>query len=70
MENNILNHPSSLEKIVFGPVPSRRLGSSLGVNILNVRYALTTASIVSAVKQLVALWIEIIVCLLTNYTIL
>ena len=32
MENNILNHPSSLEKIVFGPVPSRRLGSSLGVN--------------------------------------
>lgn len=32
MENRIINHPSSLEKIVFGPVPSRRLGSSLGIN--------------------------------------
>jgi wyosine [tRNA(Phe)-imidazoG37] synthetase (radical SAM superfamily) len=32
MENSIINNPSSIEKIIFGPVPSRRLGSSLGIN--------------------------------------
>lgn len=32
MENNILSHPSFKGKVVFGPVHSRRLGSSLGIN--------------------------------------
>ena len=35
LEENILAHPSYGETAVFGPVPSRRLGRSLGVN--NIR---------------------------------
>jgi hypothetical protein len=34
LECSIIKHPSSKEKFVFGPVPSRRLGYSLGVNTI------------------------------------
>lgn len=32
LESSIISHPSFKGKIVFGPVPSRRLGYSLGIN--------------------------------------
>ncbi len=40
LERDILSHPSFEGKIVFGPVQSRRLGSSLGVN--NIKHKLCT----------------------------
>jgi wyosine [tRNA(Phe)-imidazoG37] synthetase (radical SAM superfamily) len=34
LKNDTLSHPSLTEHVIFGPVPSRRLGRSLGINTI------------------------------------